>query len=191
MKTLFVNACIRKDSRTLKIAREFLKHFDKDYEELDLQKEDLHPLNEADLERRSELAMKGDFSDPYFRYARQFKEAENIIIAGPYYDLSLPAKLKDWIETINIVGLTFHYVDDDEPRTLSNGKKLVYIMTSGGTVVDHAYGWGYLKTMFEVFYEIKDAHYLCAEKLDLQGADVDKILEKAFKEAKELAEELR
>ena len=187
MKTLFVNACIREDSRTRKIAEKFLNIYDPDYVECNLEEEGPRALTNGELTRRSELAMKGDFSDPYFRFARQFREAETLVIAGPYYDLSLPAAVKDYIETINIVGLTFHYIGDDAPRTLSKGKRLVYVMTAGGTVVSHEYGYGYLKTMFETFYEFEDCHYLYAEKLDLTGADVDAIMDKALTEAEELA----
>ena len=177
MKTLFVNACIRKESRTRMLAEYLLKRLDQDYVELQLQKEDIHPLDEESLNRRNELCTQGKYDDPFFRYARQFKEAETIVIAAPYYDLSFAARLKDYLETINVVGLTFHYLEDDVPSTLSSVRKLIYITTAGGTIVSHEYGYGYVKTMFECFYEVKDQTYFYAEKLDLMGADPDAILQ--------------
>ncbi len=176
MKTLFVNACIRKESRTRMLAEYLLKKLDQDYVELELQKEDIHPLNEESLNRRNELCMQGKYDEPFFRYARQFKEAETIVIAAPYYDLSFAARLKDYLETINVVGLTFHYLEDDVPSTLSSVKRLIYVTTAGGTIVSHEYGYGYVKKMFECFYEVNDQAYFYAEKLDLVGADPDAIL---------------
>ena len=105
MKTLFVNACIRKESRTRMLAEYLLKRLDQNYVELQLQKEDIHPLDEESLNKRNELCTQGKYDDPFFRYARQFKEAETIVIAAPYYDLSFAARLKDYLETINVVGL--------------------------------------------------------------------------------------
>ncbi|MBQ2657030.1 MAG: NAD(P)H-dependent oxidoreductase [Erysipelotrichaceae bacterium] len=176
MKTLFVNACIRKESRTRMLAEYLLKKLDQDYVELELQKETIHPLDEESLNKRSQLCVEGKFDDPSFRYARQFKEAETIVIAVPYYDLSFAARLKDYLETINVIGLTFHYLDDDVPSTLSSVKRLIYVTTAGGTIVSHEYGYGYVKAMFESFYEVKDHAYFYAEKLDLTGADPDAIL---------------
>ena len=182
MKTLFVNACIRKQSRTLQLAKYLLEKLDKDYEEVELQHSNLRALDENSFDRRNELCLKGAYDDELFALARQFKEAETIVIAAPYYDLSIPALLKDYLENINVVGLTFHYISDDEPRTLSKVKKVIYVMTAGGTIVNHDYGYGYLKTLFETFYEVKDFEYFYAEKLDLPGIDVEAELEKVRKQ---------
>ena len=178
MKTLFVNACIREGSRTRKLAEYLLKKLDRDYVELELQKEDIHPLDEDSLDLRNRLCAEGKFDDPYFRYARQFKEAETVVIAAPYYDLSFAARLKDYLETINVVGLTFHYLEDDVPSTLCSIKRLIYITTAGGTIVSHEYGYGYVKTLFESFYEVKDQAYFYAEKLDLPGTEPEEVLKK-------------
>ena len=158
------------------LAEYLLKKLDQDYVELELQKEDIHPLDEESLNKRNQLCAEGKFDDPFFRYACQFKEAETIVIAAPYYDLSFAARLKDYLETVNVTGLTFHYLEDDIPSTLSSAKRLIYVTTAGGTIVSHEYGYGYIKTLFESFYEVKDQAYFYAEKLDLVGADPDEIL---------------
>ena len=177
MKTLFINACIREGSRTRELAEYLLKTLDPDYVEVEVQKENIRPLNEDSLNRRGQLCMEEKYDDPFLCYARQFKEAETVVIAAPYYDLSFAAGLKDYLETINVVGLTFHYLEDDVPSTLSNVKRLIYITTAGGTIVSHEYGYGYVKAVFENFYEVKDHVYFYAEKLDLAGADPEKILQ--------------
>ncbi len=185
MKTLFINGCVREESRTILIARRLLEKLGCDYEELDLNEEKLLPLDRDTLKKRSDLAMEGNFDDPMFRYAKQFTEAENVIIAAPYWDLSIPACIKTWIELIDVVGLTFHDIDDDQPRTLGKGKRLIYVMTSGGTVVSHDLGWGYLKIVFREFFNFEEFVYLKTEKLDLTGADVDALLTKAFDDVDE------
>ena len=185
MKTLFVNACIRKESRTLKLSKHLLEKLDKDYIEVELQKCDLRALDEKRLDRKNELCLKSEFDDEFFALARQFKEAETIVIGAPYYDLSSPALLKEYLENTCVVGLTFHYVADDEPRSLSKVKKAIYVMTAGGTIVSHEYGYGYLKKLFETFYEVKDFEYFYAEKLDLPDIDIEAELEATKKQMDE------
>ena len=177
MKTLFINACVREGSRTKQLAEYYLKKNGEPYEELDLEKDRALPLDREGLLKRGELLEAGKTDDPLFHNANQFREAEEIVIAAPYWDLSIPALLKDYIETIDIVGLTFHYIADDVPQTLSKVRKLVFITTAGGTMINDEYGYGYLKAVFENFFEVKDFAYFKAEKLDLYGAEPEKILE--------------
>lgn len=176
MKTLFVNATTREESRTERLAKYLLKNLDRDYEEVEIQKENLYPLTAESLNKRNLLVGKNAFDDETLKVARQFKEAETIVIASPYYDLSMSALLKTYLENINVVGLTFQYIDDDVPETLSKVKKVIYVMTAGGTIVSHDYAYGYVKTMFETFYGVKDFEYFYAEKLDLYGVDAEAIL---------------
>ena len=191
MKTLFVNACVREESRTLEIARYLLEKLGEGYEEVDLGKEKIEALDRERLQKRSDLAMKGDFSDEIFRYARQFREAECIVIAAPYWDLSFPAKLKEYLENICVVGLTFDYVCDDVTRSLSKAKRLIYVMTAGGTVVSHELSFGYVRTMMHEFFHIDDFKYIYAEKLDLYGADPGELVAKAKKEVDEYTDSLK
>ena len=191
MKTLFINACIREGSRTRMLAEYLLEKLDREYVEVELQKEDIRPLNGESLDRRNELCAEERFDDPFFRHARQFKEAETVVIAAPYYDLSFAARLKDYLEMINVVGLTFHYLEDDVPSTLSSVRRLIYVTTAGGTIVSHEYGYGYVKTVFESFYEVKDQAYFYAEKLDLTGADPEAILQETRDRIDEYLEKYR
>ena len=73
MSTLFINACIRPQSRTLKLAKELLSKLEKETgapaEVLNLEKEHITPLTVEQLQKRDSALENGDFSDPYFRYA--------------------------------------------------------------------------------------------------------------------------
>ena len=61
-------------------------------------------------------------------------------------------------------------------------KKLIYITTSGGPVISDAFGFGYIKSLAENFYGINDINYIKAEGLDILGASIQEILEKAKKD---------
>ena len=86
---LFINACVRPGSRTLRLARRLLAHLDGKVTELELQREELPPLAAAALEGREALLRRGETDAPAFRYARQFAEAEQIVLAAPYWGSEL------------------------------------------------------------------------------------------------------
>ena len=111
-KVLFINACVRPESRTCRLAREVLKRLSGELEELRLYEEPIEPLDQETLEKRTELVARGDYRDPLFRYAKQFAQAADIMVAAPYWDLSFPAILKVYLEQICVTGLTFQYTPE-------------------------------------------------------------------------------
>lgn len=180
-KILFINACIRPRSRTLELARQVLGHLGGEIEEVNLEREAIQPHTWQRLQRRDELLAAGDFSDPMFRYARQFREADTIVIAVPYYDLSFPSSLKNYLEIIANVGLTFYYDADELPQTLCRAKRFFYVTTAGAEFVPD-YGYGYVKYLFREFYHIENGHCFYADRLDLCGSDAPAILARAKEE---------
>ena len=76
--------------------------------------------DEAYLRKRDELIAARSFDDDMFALARQFAEADRVVIAAPYWDLSFPAVLKQYIEAINVSGITFEYTEEGFPRGLCN-----------------------------------------------------------------------
>lgn len=175
---LFIDACVRKESRTRRLAERVLSHMDDSVETVRLETIGFPKTDEAFLRKRDACIAAGDFSDPMFDLAKQFRSADAIVIAAPHWDLSFPAALKQYFEQINVVNLTFFYTDSDVPTTLCRAKKLVYVATAGGPVRNHAYGFGYVKALGEEFYGIEDAALFCAEGLDIFGADPEAILNK-------------
>ena len=95
---LFINACVRRESRTKHLADTLLSKQTEPYEEVNLNTIDFPTADEDFLSRRDRLIDRGDFSDPMFELARQFAEAEDIVIAAPFWDLSFPAALKQYFE---------------------------------------------------------------------------------------------
>ena len=62
-------------------------------------------------------------------------EAEEIILATPMYNFSVPAALKAWIDHVVRAGKTFRYKADGTPEGLlaGTGKKVLVIVASGGS----------------------------------------------------------
>ena len=179
MKTLVIDACSSDRSRTRKLTRYLCEKLGGDTDILRLNGQRPYSLDAEMLEKRDAAIAKNDFSDEMFGFAKQFASAENIIVAAPYWDLSFPAVLKQYIEAINVCGLTFRYSETGMPVSMSSAKRLIYITTAGGYIVSDEFGFGYIKTVMEMFYGVKRFDYIKAEGLDIFGADIDAILEKA------------
>ena len=176
---LYVNACVRKESRTQRLAEKLLSILDKPFEEIRLEEISFPISSEEYLNTRDQLISKGDLQNPLFDPARQFSEAEMIVIAAPYWDLSFPAMLKQYLEQISIVGITFRYTEEGIPKGLCKAKRLYYVTTAGGLYVPQEYGFGYVKALAQGYYGIQDVRKIEAVGLDIDGADVNAIMASA------------
>jgi len=178
-KILFINACIRPESRTLILANHLLSKLNGQVEEVNLEKEAIPALTTASLKYRQDLLAAEQFDDPMLKYARQFKEADVIVIAAPYYDLSFPSSLKNYLEAVACVGLTFWYDENEVAQTHTRARKLYYVSTGGG-ILKKQYGFEYIKALVGEFYHIFDVQGFFAEKLDLLGSDPNAIMQEAL-----------
>ena len=176
---LYVNACVRKESRTKRLADKLLSKLGEPYEELCLEKIAFPIVNEEYLNKRDQLISAGDFQSPAFDLARQFSEAKTIVIAAPYWDLSFPSMLKQYLEQINVVGITFKYSEEGVPVALCKANRLFYVTTAGGLYVPEDYGFGYVKALAQNFYGIQDVRKIEAVGLDIYGANVNSIMKDA------------
>lgn len=181
MSILFVNACVREDSRTKRLADAVLKKLDGEIIEVNLEKENIQPLNHQTLAKRNELIANKKYDDAMFRYARQFAQADMIVIAAPFWDLSFPAMLKCYIEAVNIGGIVFKYTDQGIVG-LCKAKKIVYVATAGGMLPEDNCGYGYIKNLANILYKIPELQFFKAEALDIIGNDVERILQKSLAE---------
>ena len=181
-KILFINACVRKNSRTKIIADYLLAKMSGEITEVKTADIDFLPVDEAFLAKRDALIASSDFDDPLFEHARLFAGADEIVIAAPYWDLSFPASLKQYIEHINVLGITFAYTSEGTPKGLCKAKKLYYVTTAGGAFVPEDYGFGYVKALAQNFYGIPEVQLIQATGLDIYGADEEQIIRKAMNE---------
>jgi mutator protein MutT len=173
-KILFVDCCARQGSRTRRLAGHLLSHLDGDITRLELYSENIKPIDEDGIARRD------GGEDEILKYARQLAEADEVVIAAPYWDLSFPSLLKVWLEQTSVVGVTFAYDEQGVPVGLCRAKRAYYVTTAGGPIFDKSYGEGYVKALFSMF-GIKEFHSFTAESLDIYGADVGAIMSGAEK----------
>lgn len=177
MSILFINACVRENSRTLVLAKNILSNMPGEVIEVNLNQENIVPLNRERLEKREKLISGGDYSDPMFCYAKQFAQADEIVIAAPFWDLSFPAILKTYIEQITVSGITFEYIDG-RPCGLCKAKSLTYVTTSGGPLFAD-FGYEYMKALAKNFYGISQTKAYRAMNLDVNIIAAEDVLTKA------------
>ena len=183
---LFINACVRKDSRTRRLADRILIRLDRPVEELRLHEIRFPVVDEAFLNRRDRLIAEGDFADPVFDLARGFAEAQTVVIAAPYWDLSFPAALKQYFEQINVVGISFRYTEEGAPVGLCRANRLIFVTTAGGCDAPDEFGFGYVKALAQNYYGIPDVRLCKAVGLDLYGADAEGIMRSAEQSIEEM-----
>ena len=195
-KVLYIKANAKEEgkSRTFKISDSFIEEYKKlnpndEIVILDLYKEGITSLPFGDLDELQVPAPGIGKDHPILKYAFQFLEADKYIIAEPFWNLSIPAILKSYIDYITVNGITFKYTESG-PVGLCTGKKIVNIVTRGGdysTEPASSFEMGdrYLRTIF-AFLGIRDYTTISADGLDVIGNDVDSIVEKAIVKANEI-----
>ena len=191
---LFVDCCIRGEaSRTKKLADAFLSALPADCRvtRLDLMAEELSYFKDGYFAQREQLLAAGERDHPRFRYAHQFAQADRIVIAAPFWDLSFPALLKVYIENVSVEGITFRSTEAGL-QGLCRGKHLVFLTTRGGIYEegsDWEQGAPYLAAI-QKFFGFGDFRCVAADGLDIQGYDGEGALQKAMEEARTLAKSL-
>lgn len=187
---LLINACVRgKDSRTLQLCERLLESIKeankKDLafhiEEIRLSTENLLPLNYERLQRRDELLANGLLSDTMFDYANAVAQADMLVIAAPYWDMSFPSTLKIFFEAASVVGITFAYAEDGTPVGLCQAQDMYYVTTSGGYIGECNFGFEYVNALCKL-YGVEHSHFVSAQGLDMEGADVEAIMAQATME---------
>ena len=185
-KLLFLNACVnRGTSRTLRLGKELISLLKKsdgfDVSELVLEEENIPPLTSETLNKRLELSKAEDFSNEIFRYAKQFKEMDCVVIAAPHWDEGFPAILKTYFEAISVMGITFEFLESGAVG-FCKAKKLYYVTTRGGYTADEKdLGFSTVAALSKV-YGIKEAKCVSVNGLDFLGNDVENVMQKAIED---------
>lgn len=174
MKILHINACVRENSRTKRLAQEILKDKSGDIVEIELEKLNLKPLNQERLKKRDTLIANGKLDDEMFDFAREFAQADEIVISAPFWDLSFPSLLKIYMENVSVSGITFRY-DNGRPVGLCKAKSLTYVTTSGGKIFED-FGYSYVKSLATNFYGIKDVVSYRVENTDVKCLNCEEVL---------------
>lgn len=177
-KILFVNGCPRPGSRTLELARAVLEQMEGQVQEVRLFEDGPAPMNWERLQLRDRQIDAGDYSHPMFRWAKEFAQADEIVVAAPYWDLMFPAAVRSYFESVTVGGLTFFYGDNGIPQSLCRARRLIYVTTAGGPIFRN-FGFDYADALARGFFGITDTRCIQAEGLDIWGADTAAILASA------------
>lgn len=193
---LVIDACVRQEeSRTRKlmdVAVTELKtqHPDWKWEILNLMEEDLKYWTTETLKERDRHLAAGEYDHPLFRYGNQFREADGIVVAAPFWDLSVPAVLKVYIENISAQGITFD-CNENGLYGICHGAWMLFLTTRGAMWEggDMEQGSPYMEALSK-FFGIDQYHYVYADGLDIQGLDHAAIMEDAIEQTKEICSRL-
>lgn len=186
MRTLFIDASVRRESRTRKAAERLIANIGGEIETLKLSDADIKPLTEKLLMKRTNLINQKAFGDEMFFYARRFASADIIVISAPFWDLSFPSTLKVYIENIMVNGLVFGYDENGIPHGFCKAQKLFYVSTAGGPVPFNS-GYEYIKSLCSDLLSIPEVKLFQAENLDIYDADENLISAKLYSEIDQYA----
>ena len=193
-KVLYIDCCIRgEQSRTKQLAEAFLCALSCregiSIERLTLMDEPLVPFQNGFFWQRERLLEAGELDHPRFRYAHQFQQADRIVIAAPFWDLSFPALLKVYIENLCVQGITFDCDEANGTFGVCRAEKMLFLTTRGGALEGSPRdnGTKYLRDMAK-FFGIPEFSYLAADGLDLGREPVEEILTRAVVRAQAAAE---
>lgn len=120
----------------------------------------------------------------------QFMSADKYIFATPLWNLSVPPKMKAYIDNIFIAGKTFKYTENG-PVGLLSGKKAVHIQARGGVyssgpAAELELGDRYLKTVMN-FLGVTDFQSIFIEGAAYAPDKAEEIKNNAIKRAEEVA----
>lgn len=192
-RVLYIDCCIRKEqSRTRRLAEAFFTALDKRsgfaVERLTLMDEPILPFQDGFFWQRERLIEAGELNHPRFRYAHQFRQADRIVIAAPFWDLSFPALLKVYIENISVQGITFDCDEQNGCFGACRAERMLFLTTRGGALegdpMDN--GTKYLGDMAK-FFGIPRFDCVAADGLDLGLEPAEEILGRAVLRAEEMA----
>ncbi len=188
-KLLYIDSCIRSElSRTKRIATPIVEKLKERYdvETITINELELNPVQYDENRRRA----GGTVSEEAICWANKIKEADRIVIAAPFWDMSIPAALKTFFELCSLFGVTF----DSNDKTcfgLCRAENVMFITTRGmeiktGEPLEQA--TPYLKALFWL-WGIKGFEVVARENFDYLPAEkIEEEISSAIKEGLEIAE---
>lgn len=148
---------------------------------------DGHLLNTwADAASQKELTTEQVATLTHFNeLTEQFLDADKIVITNALWNLSVPTRLKAWIDTIVVKGKTFRY-SETGPVGLVPEKRLVHIQSNGGLYLGEEPASKYIETIFN-FMGLTDIQHIFIEGVDHQPERAEEIIAEAKEKAIQIA----
>lgn len=164
-RLIYIDATMRAESRTRKIARPIVAELAKRYEieTISLDGAGFPAVDGKILEDRN----NGIVPEEYAEMARRIAAADRIVIAAPFWDMSFPAVLKVFFENMSLFHITFDS-DNTHCYGLCKCSKVLYITTRGmnihtGDPLEQA--TPYIKAL-SCLWGLGDVYVVSAENMD-------------------------
>ncbi len=189
-KILYIDACIRDEqSRTKRIATPVVEALKQKYEVQTL------VINDLDLSIvKKELITKrnnGAIDPQVMLWAESVRDADGIVIAAPFWDMSFPAALKNFLELCSIFDVTFK-TNDKTCYGNCKAEKMLYITTRGmdistGDMLEQA--TPYLKAL-SWLWGIGPLEVVSAQNMDyISESEIEERISEAISEGLKIAED--
>ena len=197
MKLLIVDCCISQrgeQSRTRRLLNAYVEGFRRAHPGAETETVTpemllaLRPFDVGMLNDRDALAAVGAWEAPVFGLARQFRAADAVAVAAPFWDLSFPAALRTYIEYVSANGLTYHY-EADGCHGDCRATHLAYLTSGGDAEREESLGVTYWRQLAAMF-GIPRFDYVFAGGLDLDPSRAPELTTAAEALARRLAEEM-
>ncbi len=182
-KLLYLDACIRgEESRTRRIAQPLVEKLAETYqvETLCMNELELSIVKQDLLRRRN----SGDIDPMVMAWAESVRDADRIVIAAPFWDMSIPAALKNFLELCSIFDVTFKS-DDKTCYGNCKAEKLLFITTRGMDIAtgdEREQASSYLKAL-SWLWGIGPLQVVAAQNMDYSTpAEIEQRIESAIQE---------
>ena len=181
-KLIFIDATMREESRTRKIAEPIIAELSKRYEVETIRLDGTaFPAVDGKILKDRD---NGIVPEEYAQMARRIAAADRIAIAAPFWDMSFPGALKVFLENMSLFHITFDS-DDTHCYGLCKCEKVLYITTRGmnirtGDPLEQA--TPYIRAL-GCLWGLGELHVISAENLDYSTPEViDRKIEAAIAE---------
>ena len=164
-KIFYVDACLRTGSNTKKIADAIIEKLAERYdvETVRLSENAFPVVNNDILNDRA----NGIVPDEYVEMAKKLADADRLVIAAPFWDMSFPSALKVFLENMSLFNVTFGS-NEKECYGLCKAEKVLYITTRGmnintGDALEQA--TPYIKAIGKL-WGLGELHVISAQNMD-------------------------
>ncbi len=189
MKRLFhIDSCLRNGSKTKRIADALIDRLSERYEveTIKLSDYDFPIVKDYILNERS----NGYVPEEYVQIARKIADADRLVIAAPFWDMSFPSALKVFLENMSLFNVTFAS-NEKECYGLCKAEKVLYVTTRGmniktGDEMEQA--TPYIKAISRL-WGLGELHVIAAENIDYSTPEqIEEKIQNAIKEGEALCD---
>lgn len=168
MSILHINSSARwADSNTRILGQYLVEAMAEPVISRDLAQQPLPPISATDLIAVHDSAPSEEGStqtqlDLSAQLIDELKSATTLVLGAPMYNFNIPATLKQWVDAICRVGISFTYTEQG-PQGLLSVERAIIITASGGTAVgsDIDFSSRYLEHICR-FIGIDEIHHIDA-----------------------------